>query len=304
MQLINWDLGPKGITDLSAENLACSTYELSSVKAFLGQVPAEPSHRSHTAYKAFSHLLRIVSVFQRKKTFMASSTIFTRWLTCLSGLYFPVSASSASPTVSAAFFKCYLVHSLLSAPHPSLSQAKTILWLFPEDHLILFRSWLLHRFPGLGTSWTRASRTTDRTWAASGHSWDRPRIPQAALTGPFSVGRSPKDSRRLHEHPFSSHQLLSPLPSILSTSPLGHESWLLSKLLPTSLLRNQACLSWLACHIGSHWIWLLAQTKGKLAMSLWRLNMKQLDIPPRAIPQSSQFCHIDSRNLLLLPSQA
>lgn len=66
---------------------------------------------------------------------MASSTIFTRWLTCLSGLYFPVSASPASPTVSAAFFKCYLVHSLFSAPHPSLSQAKTILWLFPEDPL-------------------------------------------------------------------------------------------------------------------------------------------------------------------------
>lgn len=53
--------------DLSAENLGCSTYELSSVKAFLGQIPAKPSQRSPTAYKAYSHLLRIVSVFQRKR---------------------------------------------------------------------------------------------------------------------------------------------------------------------------------------------------------------------------------------------
>ena len=66
---------------------------------------------------------------------MASSTIFTWWLICLSGLYFPVSASPASPTVSAAFFKCYLVHSLFSVLHPSLSQAKAILRLFSEDPL-------------------------------------------------------------------------------------------------------------------------------------------------------------------------
>lgn len=112
----------------------------------------------------------------KEKTFTASSTIFTRWLICLPGLYFPVSASLAPPTVFAAFFKCYLVHSLFSVLDPSLSQAKgnsvALPWGSPE----LFRSWLLLRFPGLGTSWTLASRTTDRTWAASGHSWDRPRI--------------------------------------------------------------------------------------------------------------------------------
>lgn len=135
MQLINWDLGPKGNVDLSAENLGCSTCKLSSVRAFLGQVPADPSQRSHTAYKACSHLLRIVSVFQRKRPLRLLALSLHDDSSAFLGCTFlfqpalPLQLFSLLSLNAIWYIACSLSWT------PPCHKQKAILWLFPEDPL-------------------------------------------------------------------------------------------------------------------------------------------------------------------------
>lgn len=133
MQLLNRDIRPNGNWCFSPEGSSCSPCKRPPVKIFLGQVPAERGSltRDHTqSTKAYSHLFIIVSVFQRKKTSMASSAIFVWWLTCLFGLYFSVSVTLAFPTASAVALDDVWYMAVLYPTHfPGINEV--ILWLLP-----------------------------------------------------------------------------------------------------------------------------------------------------------------------------
>lgn len=170
------------------------------VKTFLGQVPAEHGSltRDHTQpTKAYSHLFIIVSAFQRKKTFMASSAIFIWWLTCLFGLYFSCFSQSRIPNCFCCFFRWCLVHGC-SLPHAhswhKWGSSMAVILVSPE----LLRSWLFCLSRGPSTSRALASLTTQTEHELPlFHSWVRPRIKHITLAGSLQCWEEAQESKSL-----------------------------------------------------------------------------------------------------------
>lgn len=153
---------------LSAEGLGFSTYKLSPAKAFLGQVPAEHGSlaRDHMqSTKPIPTFWELFLFFKRRRP---------SWLLVLS-LYNDSPAFLACTFLfqSALHLQLFLLLSLNRVWYTACSLPHTPSWYkgssvaVPPGSPELFRSWLFHQSPGPGTSWTLASLTTDRTWAAS-----------------------------------------------------------------------------------------------------------------------------------------
>ena len=105
--------------------------------------------------------------------------------------FWPVLSCFNQPHICNCFCCCFkwcLVHSLFSTPHtcPGTNTGNSV--AVPPGSPKLFRYWLFHLSPGLGTSWALSSLTTK-----TGHELPQlhSRITQVALAGLLNVGRRP-----------------------------------------------------------------------------------------------------------------